>query len=93
MEKKRNLGIDFTKFVCAIMVVGIHIAPFGIQETNSVLYYANFYLQNCVFRIAVPFFFVTIGMALFKDKDKILQKRYGVVYCVHVCYSLLKFLY
>lgn len=32
MEKKRNLGIDFTKFVCAIMVVGIHIAPFGIQE-------------------------------------------------------------
>lgn len=57
------------------MVVGIHIAPFGIQETNSDLYYANFYLQNCVFRIAVPFFFVTIGMTLFKNKDRILQKK------------------
>lgn len=69
MEKKRNLGIDFTKFVCAIMVVGIHIAPFGIQETNSVLYYANFYLQNCVFRIAVPFFFVCNGYFLCMRMD------------------------
>lgn len=39
--------VDFVKFLCAIMVVGIHAQPFGDRLTGDVF--------TTFFRIAVPF--------------------------------------
>ena len=57
-------GIDLIKFICAIMVFTVHIAPFqeGAFPLAGVL---NYGLQNHICRLAVPFFFVCSGFFLF----------------------------
>lgn len=62
-EMKSFYGIDIVKFICAILVVSIHIAPFGNNERLSLL---NYGIQNYLARLAVPFFFVTSGFFLFR---------------------------
>ncbi|WP_455717576.1 acyltransferase family protein, partial [Anaerosporobacter sp.] len=62
-EVKSFYGIDIVKFICAILVVSIHIAPFGSNEKLSFL---NYWVQNYLARVAVPFFFVTSGFFLFR---------------------------
>ena len=59
------IALDLAKFICAIFVVMIHIAPFGNTETNSIIRYLNFGIQQYLARIAVPFFFVASGFLLF----------------------------
>lgn len=59
-------SIDVAKFICSILVVMIHIAPFGKQESNSFFWYVNFMLQNGICRVAVPLFFVFSGFFLYK---------------------------
>ena len=55
-------SIDIFKFLCALMVVGIHTQPFGERLGGG--YYAT-----TIFRIAVPFFFA-VSSYLFFNKEK-----------------------
>lgn len=65
-NQKRNLnGIDVIKFLCAIMVFLVHVAPFQF-EVSSITDTINFVLLKCIFRIAVPFYFVCSGFFLFR---------------------------
>lgn len=65
-ELKRNSGIDLTKFICSLFVIMIHVAPFGVQNSNNVYYLLNFVLMQYLGRLAVPFFFVCNGYFLFR---------------------------
>ncbi len=44
-------SIDLFKFICALMVVGIHTQSFGDRLNEGLL-------VTTIFRIAVPFFFL-----------------------------------
>ncbi len=55
-EKVRNCSIDIFRYVCAIMVVGIHTQPL-----SGFSYEAGYIFSNIVPRIAVPFFFAAAG--------------------------------
>jgi len=69
-KRKRYELIDIFKFICAIFVVGIHSEI--IKDPNID---ANWYILNMVFRIAVPFFFVTSGFLFgkkyYKDEENL----------------------
>ena len=65
-QNKQNNAIDLAKFICAIFVVAIHVAPFGTADETSVIGYMNFFIQDYLARIAVPFFFITSGYFLFR---------------------------
>lgn len=54
------------RVICAIMVVVIHIPPFGSIERFDTI---NYYLQQYVSRVAVPFFFITSGFFLAKKNS------------------------
>lgn len=62
-ERKQYNAVDLVKFLCAIMVVMIHIAPFG---TNGKYEFLNYVIQDYATRIGVPFFFVASGFFLYK---------------------------
>ena len=62
---KNYNGIDLIKFLCAFLIVAIHIDPFqggGSVWAERINYWTNNYLT----RIAVPFYFVTTGFFLFR---------------------------
>ena len=59
-------SIDLAKFVCAILVVMIHVAPFDVAENSGVLFSLNFLFKQSICRIAVPLFFVFSGFFLYK---------------------------
>ena len=59
-------SIDLFKFLCSILVVMIHVKPFGNVDSKSLLAYCNFGIQNYLARIAVPFFFVSSGFLLYR---------------------------
>lgn len=58
-RSKQDNTIDFLKFVFAIFVVGIHTGILGNGES-----FISWFLIHWLFRIAVPFFFVTSGYYL-----------------------------
>lgn len=58
-------AIDIIKFVCAILVVSIHVTPFGTSD-NYIVCLLNYGITNWLSRIAVPFFFVASGFFLYK---------------------------
>lgn len=62
-SRKQYNAIDLVKFLCSIMVVMIHIAPFGENSEYALL---NYGIQNYATRIGVPFFFVASGFFLYK---------------------------
>jgi hypothetical protein len=53
---KRNFALDLTKVLLAVMVVGIHTAPFSGMSTGL-----DFFTRNGVFHLAVPLFFMVTG--------------------------------
>jgi serine/alanine racemase len=66
-KDQQYYGIDVIKFLCAILICMIHILPF---ETNAFgLDRLNFWLQNYICRIAVPFYFASSGFLLFRKVD------------------------
>lgn len=65
-NSKNYNAIDIAKFICSILVVMIHIAPFGVQENTTVFSYLNFILQHGICRIAVPLFFMFSGLFLYQ---------------------------
>lgn len=62
---KNYNSFDVAKFVCALMVVMIHVPPFGSSATGVVGWF-NFGIQNYVARVAVPLFFVISGFLIFR---------------------------
>ena len=60
-------GIDIVKFICAFLVCVIHIPPF--QTDLFGLNHLNFWLQNYLCRIAVPFYFTASGFLLFRKTE------------------------
>ena len=63
-------GIDIFKFVCAILVCVIHIAPFPTDSSETSFYdFLNFGLQRCLCRIAVPYYFTAAGFLLFRKTN------------------------
>ena len=63
----------------------IHVAPFGAAEKSSGKAMFNYFFQNYLARIAVPFFFVSTGFLLFRkmapgqiDESRIRKKPNGV---------------
>lgn len=65
-QQQNYNAIDVAKFICSILVVMIHIAPFGFQNDTSIFYYMNFGLQQALCRIAVPLFFIFSGFLLYR---------------------------
>lgn len=57
-------AIDLAKFICAILVVSVHVAPFGLTD-NETLQLLNYGIQQWLARIAVPFFFISSGFLLY----------------------------
>ncbi len=57
--------VDIVKFLCAILVVSIHVVPFGSSD-DQILKLLNFGIKNCFSRIAVPLFFVMSGFFLYR---------------------------
>ena len=73
-EKVRNCSIDIFRYVCAIMVVGIHTQP--LSEFS---YEAGYIFSNIVPRIAVPFFFTAAGYFYVKKLETVSQKLQWII--------------
>lgn len=64
-------AVDLAKFICAVMVVALHVAPFGSNGSRICVFF-NFVIQQWFARIAVPFFFTASGFFLYrKSKDDV----------------------
>lgn len=67
LSKKNYNAIDAAKLICAILIVMIHVEPFGAAAPGqSYITVLNFLAQQYLARIAVPFFFVTNGFLLYR---------------------------
>lgn len=64
--RKSYSAVDFLKFICAVLVILIHVPPVGESSRFAYLY---FIIRNCFTRIAVPLFFVSGGFFLFRKCD------------------------
>lgn len=62
-------GVDLVRFVCALLVVGIHVYPFG-NNGDPVMTELNFLSQIWIGRVSVPFFLVCAGYFLFRGTDR-----------------------
>lgn len=67
--KKNYNSIDLFKFICAIMIIIIHTAPFS--SYSKVL---TFGLRNIVCVVAVPFFFIASGFIFFKKIENLKEE-------------------
>ena len=67
---KQYKSLDLAKFICAILIIILHTAPFS--SYSKVL---TFGLRNIVTVIAVPFFFCTSGFLAFKKIDSLESKQ------------------
>ena len=83
MEKNRpdlsNNSLDILKTLCAIFIVGMHVAPVVPNE------FANILLVQLIFRCGVPVFFISSGFFFSKMDDKSRSrylKRILIVYAV-----------
>ena len=63
--KKNYTAIDIAKFICALLVVGIHTQPLGDRLSGGG------YFLTTLCRIAVPFFFVVSGFLFFSKETKL----------------------
>lgn len=89
---KQYKSLDFAKFICAILIIVLHTAPFACYD--SIIFQAlNFGFRNIITVIAVPFFFLTSGFLAFKKIDSLdgapkknyvrqYLKRLGVMYLI-----------
>lgn len=64
MIKKQYATIDIMKFICALLVICIHTAPFMDISPN-----VDFFLVQIISRLAVPFFFIISGFFVFSHID------------------------
>lgn len=91
---KRNCSLDIFRYVCALLVVAIHVHP--LMDVNGSIGYAATYV---IPRIAVPFFFVVSGYyfiqnlcnnnSVFKTIKKMLS-IYIVWSFIYLCIDIFK---
>ena len=67
---KQYKSLDVAKFICAILIIILHTAPFS--SYSKIL---TFGFRNIITVIAVPFFFVTSGFLAFKKADNLNQQE------------------
>ncbi len=65
LQSKNYNGIDLVKLLCSLMVITIHIRPFH-PDLFPWAGTMNILFQQCLCRIAVPFYFTATGFLLFK---------------------------
>lgn len=81
-------GIDLMKFVCALLVIGIHVEPFSgyplLDEGFGILT-----------RIAVPFFFAASAFLYFRSGNNAahLLKYVKRIFCLYLIWSLIYFFF
>ena len=63
-RKEVNHAFDLAKLFLSIMVIAIHMNPFGVEPVLSVAQTANFWIHQWFCRIAVPLFFIISGFLL-----------------------------
>lgn len=78
-EKRTFESIDLVKFICSILVIGIHMPLFGMTEA-VVLNVLNYGIARYVARLAVPFFFMCTGFLLFRKKTESGELKNGIRY-------------
>lgn len=67
LKSRQNYNaIDLTRFICAILVIMLHVPPFGVTDSGTVYHYLNFGIRQYAARTAVPFFFIAAGFFLFR---------------------------
>lgn len=93
MIKKNYNSIDLFKFVCAILIIIAHTAPFSSYSKPL-----SFGFRNIICVIAVPFFFISSGFIFFKKIDGIddestkkeyLKKHLGRLIIMYCLWSLI----
>ena len=62
-------GIDYFRFISALLVIAIHTSPL-----TSYSAYADFILTRIIARVAVPFFLMTTGFFLFQNQETVFGK-------------------
>ena len=88
-------SIDLIKFICSILVMMIHIAPFGRLNDGGDIFDLNYFIQNYIARVAAPYFFVSTGFLLFKKTaytniDTMLIKKYIVkLFRLYIIWSII----
>ena len=70
---KQYKTLDFAKFICAILIIVLHTAPFG--SYSKLLTFA---FRNIITIIAVPFFFLTSGFLAFKKLNSLDDEEKGM---------------
>ena len=68
-DMKQYKSLDAAKFVCAILIIILHTAPFS--SYSKIL---TFGFRNIVTVIAVPFFFTTSGFLAFQKVESLEEK-------------------
>jgi len=77
-ERTTYNSLDLGKFICAILIILLHTAPFA--SYSSVLTYG---FRNIISVVAVPFFFMTSGFLFFAKANTLTkeeQQRYIIKY-------------
>lgn len=83
-QKRYYFSIDIMKYICAIMVLSIHIAP--LEQISPLL---NDLWGSVICRVAVPFFFITSAFFFFKKEGSLKKnfvtyaKRILILYAIY----------
>ncbi len=88
VENKQNNGINLFKFLCAILVVGIHTEPFGNLGILDSLF-------GIITRIAVPYFFVCSSYFYFLKGDTIQKLKHYIkrIFTLYLLWSIVYLAY
>lgn len=84
-KRKAYTGIDYFRFLAALLVVAIHTSPLLSYSAMG-----DFVLTRILARVAVPFFFLTSGFFLFSgdsfqsDRWKAFVKKTAAVYMMAI---------
>ncbi len=84
-NKKSYTGIDYVRFIAALLIIAIHTSPLASYSETG-----DFILTRIIARVAVPFFFMTSGFFLISKytsgNDRLISfiKKTGLIYIVSI---------
>ncbi len=96
VKKTQYFAIDLVKFICALLVVTLHIATYAFSNMavdgaaptghGNILMLILMPLYFVIVRVAVPFFFIASSYFLFKKIKACPEKRGEFVkkYCLRI---------
>lgn len=86
LSKKKYNSIDVAKFVCAILVVAIHVSPFG--DTDSILRYVNFGISIYIRVLSSLVFYTHLWVAfIFSKLVNVLNENLNKTCLKFICIS------